>query len=105
MASLKETVNNLLVDLRDAGVSMGGPKCIRIGRLIHIAGLDTPCQWGNVYFRCPECGQANDCETEADLLDERGCRFCEYEVDANDLRISEGWIERLGYTVAIPASR
>jgi len=83
--------------LRDQdGELIEGEVALSIARLLHACGLDSQGQWGNAYFRCPNCDDARDLNGEEDWSSHcvAMCE-CEWELHAKDVRLSEGWVERL----------
>lgn len=82
-----------LVEMR---IPLKGPVALCLAEHFHRLGMDSPGQWGNAYFRCPECDEARDCTGEEEW-DEPFQVFCDCycELSEEDLQISEGWAERL----------
>jgi hypothetical protein len=76
-------------------ITIEGHAALAFAKLCHVAGLDKPGQWGNAYFRCPNCGEAWDCTGSEDWKEEfqLACE-CDFDLTIEDLRISEGWLER-----------
>jgi hypothetical protein len=92
--------------LRDQFQPITGTLALGFAELIHEYKLDGSGQWGNAYFRCPNCGRARDCEgDEAWKCDHHEIDYCHGGDDDGDpchagltidaLRLSEGWVERL----------
>jgi hypothetical protein len=81
---------------------IAGEAAAVVANLIHEAGISPPGQLGNAYFRCHrECGGVHDC-TDIDeidiafiLSDGVRCPECNWSFEVEDLKISEGWVERL----------
>ena len=82
-----------------------GEQALWVARLNHAAGYDGPCQWGNAYFRCPECHRAYDCTGDEnwDALS-LSCE-CEHDYNVSNLRISEGWLDNEFLMITHAATR
>ena len=88
----REQLISFLRDFAAGRREIVGPEAQLFGTLCHVAGLDSSCQWGNLYYRC-ECGRASDVTGIEDF----GGDHCECEaewVGAANLHVSEGWLER-----------
>lgn len=104
MKKSQQQIVNLICELRDSRVSLTGDLALALAIVIHAHKLDDSGQWGCAYFRCPDCGEARDCEGDEDWRDDPyvarchgriGEEPCEGDLGTEDLVISEGWVERL----------
>lgn len=94
-------VINLIRILKRIVDPIGGELASVIANIIHEAKIDREGQIGNAYFRCKGCGVAYDCVHEYELdigfINHGGvcCEGCKALFTVDDMRISEGWLERL----------
>lgn len=98
------TVKALVKAIAEDSSPIRGRVALALARLLHEARLDSSDQWGCLYFRCPECDQARDCGEADEFVEEYllsgrlgcdSCSECEGALRVDDLRISEGWVERV----------
>ncbi len=90
-----ESLLSVVCALRERMDVIDGPLAVELANLLHYFGLDSISQWGNAYFRCA-CGEPWDCTGEENW--ESDCVVmckCERELTADDVRLAEGWVDRL----------
>ncbi len=75
-----------------------GELALGLAFVFHALGLDSPGQWGNAYFRCPECERATDCDGCEDFdTMSRLVTICDCDemLRIEHLQLSEGWVKQV----------